>query len=319
MDPNPAPTRTTPPQTATSAAPRPTASTPPGTRITVTTQSRPSASRRPNTTSLSSSTSSISGQPSPSATPIDSAASKGGLSTPAIAGIAAAAGVLLLFVISVICCRKRRALIYAKTKPRHDPSRDPINPLDVLPPFQKDPNTPDSEPVAISLAALESSGQLQANRGNISNNGHTSPSNDPHQRAIINNNNNNNNTGFGSDRDGSVSQSEHSYHGQSHYGHNGSPTHGQHYSPAMGPQVGYGRGPPGSGNSSPTSNLGPASPPIYPQQQQQRPPHSPPFPGPGPNHNHRHQYQPPHPPQSNGARSPRTGSSSPNYREPPNF
>ena len=73
---------------------------------------------------------------SPSVTPIPDSSSSKALSTPAIAGIAAAGGLLLLFIVSVIFCKRRRAQRYAKRDhDKHDPSRDPINPNDVLPPL----------------------------------------------------------------------------------------------------------------------------------------------------------------------------------------
>ncbi|CAO3569478.1 unnamed protein product [Mortierella alpina] len=83
---------------------------------------------------LSSTLASGTPSPTPSSEP-DSA--KAGLSTPAIAGIAAAAGLILLFIISVFLCKRRRASVYAKRPDGYDPSRDPINPNDVLPPDNK--------------------------------------------------------------------------------------------------------------------------------------------------------------------------------------
>ncbi|KAG0353806.1 hypothetical protein BC939DRAFT_480773 [Gamsiella multidivaricata] len=59
-------------------------------------------------------------------------ASTGGLSTPAIAGIAVG-GLVVLFLLSIFLCKKRRAHMYAKRDYSHDPSRDPINPNDVFP------------------------------------------------------------------------------------------------------------------------------------------------------------------------------------------
>ncbi|KAF9939391.1 hypothetical protein BGZ65_010640 [Modicella reniformis] len=72
--------------------------------------------------------------PSPTAEP--STASKG-FSTAAIAGIGAAGGLIVLFILAIFLCKKRRAYVYAKRDFGHDSSRDPINPNDVLPPENK--------------------------------------------------------------------------------------------------------------------------------------------------------------------------------------
>ncbi|GJJ73288.1 hypothetical protein EMPS_05646 [Entomortierella parvispora] len=74
--------------------------------------------------------------PSAAPSPAHKSTSSGGLSTPAIAGIAAAGGLIILFIISVLICKRRRAQRYARRDHnKHDPSRDPINPNDVLPPL----------------------------------------------------------------------------------------------------------------------------------------------------------------------------------------
>ncbi|KAG0049112.1 hypothetical protein BGZ83_006030 [Gryganskiella cystojenkinii] len=83
----------------------------------------------------------------------DSSSSSKALSTPAIAGIAAAGGVILLFIISVIICKRRRAERYARRDhEKHDPSRDPINPNDVLPPLVRKPQFEDIDLAAYPLA-----------------------------------------------------------------------------------------------------------------------------------------------------------------------
>ncbi|KAG0036041.1 hypothetical protein BGZ82_004788 [Podila clonocystis] len=285
----------------------------------ITTSARP----RPTTSSRgSSNASSSSASPSSTATPEEASSSKGGLSTPAIAGIAAAGALLLLFVISVIFCKKRRSRIYANQKHTHDPSRDPINPLDVLPPLKKDPNTPDLEEVPISLAALQSA---------RSTGGRGPPSNGPNQPRYEDHSYGPEESGRGPggpggpagpggppssgpdyDREGSVVQSELSYRQTTR--RNDSPGFNQppqNYSPAMGPQ---GRGPPSNGSYSSMPGSGPTSPSAY---SNQRPLQSPPFPGPSPREQNQYQYQPSAP--GPGYRSPPMGPASPNYRAPPNF
>ncbi|KAG0359821.1 hypothetical protein BG005_000092 [Podila minutissima] len=299
----------------TTVRPRPTttAARPP------TTSARPRATTIPNRASTSTSSSSVS--PSSTAIPDEASSSKGGLSTPAIAGIAAAGALILLFAISVIFCKKRRSRIYANQKHTHDPSRDPINPLDVLPPLKKDPNTPDLEEVPISLAALQSA---------RSTGGRGPPGNGPNQPHYEDRSYGPEESGRGPrspggpggpggygpdyDREGSVVQSELSYRQTTRRndspGFNQTP---QNYSPTMGPQ---GRGPPnGSYSSMPGS--GPTSPSGYPNQ---HPPQSPPLPRPGhssPRQQNQYQYQPPAP--GPGYRSPPMGPASPNNRAPPNF
>ncbi|KAG0336392.1 hypothetical protein BG000_006613 [Podila horticola] len=308
--------------TTTTANPRPT-----------TTAARPTTtSARPRTTTSnrasSSSSSSSSVSPTSTTIPEDASSSKGGLSTPAIAGIAAAGALILLFVISAIFCKKRRSRIYANQKHTHDPSRDPINPLDVLPPLKKDPNTPELEEVPISLAALQSA---------RSTGGRGAPSNGPNQPHYEDHSSSPGESGRGPrspggsggpgglggppgygpdyDREGSVVQSELSYRQTTR--RNDSPGFNQpsqNYSPAMGPQ---GRGPPSNGSYSSMPGSGPTSPSVYPNQ---RPPQSPPFPGhghPSPRQQNQYQYQPPAP--GPGYRSPPMGPASPNHRAPPNF
>ncbi|KAG0068919.1 hypothetical protein BGZ93_002043 [Podila epicladia] len=290
-----------------------------------TTAARPSATTarpRPTTPNrASSSTSSSSVSPSSTPIPEEASSSKGGLPTAAIAGIAAAGALILLFAISVIFCKKRRTRIYANQKHTHDPSRDPINPLDVLPPLKKDPNTPDLEEVPISLAALQSA-RSAGGRGPPFN-GPNQPHYEDHSygpeepgRGPGGPSGPGGAPGYGPDydREGSVVQSELSYRQTTR--RNDSPGFNQppqNYSPAMGPQ---GRGPPnGSYSSMPGS--GPTSPSGYPNQ---RPPQSPPFPGPGPSsprQQNQYQYQPPAP--GPGYRSPPMGPASPNHRAPPNF
>ncbi|KAF9378607.1 hypothetical protein CPB97_009471 [Podila verticillata] len=317
--------------TTTAAKPKTTASAP---RPPITTSTRPrtTSSNRDN----SPSSSSLLVSPTSTATPEEASSSKSGLSTPAIAGIAAAGGLILLLVISVIFCKKRRRRIYANQKPSHDPSRDPINPLDVLPPLKKDPNTPDLEEVPISLAALQSA-RNPGGRGPPSNgppsNGpppNGPPPNGPNQPHFENNSYGPEEPGRGGmrspggppgplgspsygpdyDREGSVAQSELSYRQTTR--RNDSPGYNQppqNYSSAMGPQ---GRGPPSNGSYSSMPGSGPTSPSVYPNQHS---PHSPTFPGPGPSPR-QHQYQPPA--QGPGYRSPPMGPS-PNQRAPPNF
>ncbi|KAG0000665.1 hypothetical protein BGZ79_005623 [Entomortierella chlamydospora] len=91
--------------------------------------------------SSSASTSTISSSgtlgPSPSAQPESTNADKSGLSTPAIAGIAAAGGLIVLFILSIFICKKRRAHQYAKRDFGYDPNRDPIDPNDMFSPDNK--------------------------------------------------------------------------------------------------------------------------------------------------------------------------------------
>ncbi|KAF9116932.1 hypothetical protein BGX27_008080 [Mortierella sp. AM989] len=113
--PKPKPTETT------SKAPAPKPTTKP-----ITTTSKRTSSSATTVTTVTSGTSS----PSPLAQPeIDA---KGGLPTSAIAGIAAGS-LIILFILSVIICKKRRAHQYAKRNFGYDPSRDPIDPNEVYP------------------------------------------------------------------------------------------------------------------------------------------------------------------------------------------
>ncbi|KAI1315621.1 hypothetical protein EDD11_000573 [Mortierella claussenii] len=125
-----------PPATTTHPAPKPKPSKPkPTTAETTGPISGPpkhTSSTVPRSSSLNPSATSTTLDPSPTSTP-SPASSQNGLTTPAIAGIAAAGGLIVLFILSVIICKKRRARQYAKRNHGYDPSRDPINPNDVLP------------------------------------------------------------------------------------------------------------------------------------------------------------------------------------------
>ncbi|KAF9353859.1 hypothetical protein BGX26_008385 [Mortierella sp. AD094] len=95
------------------------------------------ASSPTSTSSSATSTSSGALGPSQSAQPNPTNTDKSGLSTPAIAGIAAAGGLIVLFILSILICKKRRSRQYAKRNFGHDPSRDPIDPNDMFPPDDK--------------------------------------------------------------------------------------------------------------------------------------------------------------------------------------
>ncbi|KAK3811785.1 MAG: hypothetical protein J3Q66DRAFT_348432 [Benniella sp.] len=86
---------------------------------------------------------SISGsiEASPTSQPNNNSSSNSSKGFPisATAGIAAAAGLIVLLIFTIVCCRMRRARSYSKRDFGHDPSRDPINPNDVLPPLEKNP------------------------------------------------------------------------------------------------------------------------------------------------------------------------------------
>ncbi|KAF9929750.1 hypothetical protein BGZ67_006162 [Mortierella alpina] len=129
--------------------PRPTATSVPARRTPTTAPTRANPTRANPT--LSSTLSSGTLSPTPSSEP-DSA--QAGLSTPAIAGIGAAVGLILLFIISVFLCKRRRASVYAKRPDGYDPSRDPIDPNDVLP--------PDNKPSQRTPTALESDSGFNA-------------------------------------------------------------------------------------------------------------------------------------------------------------
>ncbi|KAF9325093.1 hypothetical protein BGZ91_002585, partial [Linnemannia elongata] len=98
---------------------------------------------------------------SPSASPDASSSSgAGGLPVGAIAGIAAGGAVILMFIISIFVCKKRRARRYAARPDGHDPSRDPIDPNDVLPLDNKyDQRTPTlaHSSAGVAVGALSSS------------------------------------------------------------------------------------------------------------------------------------------------------------------
>ncbi|KAK3840966.1 MAG: hypothetical protein J3R72DRAFT_475850 [Linnemannia gamsii] len=88
----------------------------------------------------SSTTPTISPSPTPEA---DSSTAGGGLPVGAIAGIAAGGALILMFVVSIFVCKKRRARRYAARPDGHDSSRDPIDPSEVLPRDNKyDQRTP---------------------------------------------------------------------------------------------------------------------------------------------------------------------------------
>ncbi|KAF9581170.1 hypothetical protein BGW38_001918 [Lunasporangiospora selenospora] len=148
-------TTTKPKATATSRA----ATTTP--RSATTSSARP---KNPETSSLSNSSSASSSSLSPSPTVSAGASTSSGLSTPAIAGIAAAGGLILFFILSVILCKRRRRRIYEnRPDASNDRSRDPINPNDVLPPEnkynQRTPPLPDGDSGFISYPlALRSGG-----------------------------------------------------------------------------------------------------------------------------------------------------------------
>ncbi|KAF9435357.1 hypothetical protein BGZ76_006442 [Entomortierella beljakovae] len=118
------------PSTTAKATPTATKSTAP----TKATTSVNNSSKRP-TSTASSTTGTIS--PSPSST--DSTSSSG-LSTPAIAGIGAAGGLIVLFLLAILVCKKRRAHQYSKRNYGYDPSRDPIDPNVMYPVDNKSKN-----------------------------------------------------------------------------------------------------------------------------------------------------------------------------------
>ncbi|KAF9193875.1 hypothetical protein BGZ50_006929 [Haplosporangium sp. Z 11] len=139
MDPPPAATTTSKARPPTSKPTQPTTTT-----SKATTKRTPTSTKGPavsSSASVSSSPSTATGTLGPS--PTVGSDAKSGLSTPAVAGIAAAGGLILLFILSVFLCKKRRARIYAQRPDGHDPSRDPINPNDVFPTDNKfDQRTP---------------------------------------------------------------------------------------------------------------------------------------------------------------------------------
>ncbi|KAG9067583.1 hypothetical protein KI688_012368 [Linnemannia hyalina] len=106
--------------------------------------------------------------PSASASPDASSSSgAGGLPVAAIAGIAAGGAVILMFLISILVCKKRRSRRYASRPDGHDPSRDPIDPNDVLPFDNKyDQRTPTL--AHSSAAAGAAAGALSNSRGGTS-------------------------------------------------------------------------------------------------------------------------------------------------------
>ncbi|KAF8932176.1 hypothetical protein BGZ58_007195 [Dissophora ornata] len=137
------------------AAAKTTTTAKPKTTTTQTTTSAQSVTTKITSTSASlPSSTSATLQPTATTAPDTS---KGGLATPAIIGIAAAGAVLLLFVLSIVICKKRRAYLYAKRDSGHDPSRDPINPNDVLPletKYNQETPQDDSGFISFPLAAL---------------------------------------------------------------------------------------------------------------------------------------------------------------------
>ncbi|KAF9929045.1 hypothetical protein FBU30_001888 [Linnemannia zychae] len=123
MDPKPTTTPTPKPK------PPPTVK-PPVTPTTATPSKKPTATTAPRDSTTDSS-SSTAATISPTSAP-DASSSGGGLPVGAIAGIAAAGALILLFIVSIFVCKKRRARRYAARPSGYDPSRDPINPNDVL-------------------------------------------------------------------------------------------------------------------------------------------------------------------------------------------
>ncbi|KAF9137793.1 hypothetical protein BGX30_009882, partial [Mortierella sp. GBA39] len=97
--------------------------------------------------------------PSTSASPNASSSSgAGGLPVGAIAGIAAGGAVILMFLVSILICKKRRSRQYASRPDGHDPSRDPIDPNDVLPFDNKyDQRTPTLAHSSAAAGALSNS------------------------------------------------------------------------------------------------------------------------------------------------------------------
>ncbi|KAF9100975.1 hypothetical protein BGX29_006104 [Mortierella sp. GBA35] len=134
MDPNPTTTTTVAPK------PKPKPTTTAGQTSTATAPPKKPSSVI-NSNSASSSISATTATISPTASP--DASSSGGLPVGAIAGIAAGGALILMFILSIFVCKKRRVRQYAARPSGHDPSRDPIDPNEVLPPENKyDQRTP---------------------------------------------------------------------------------------------------------------------------------------------------------------------------------
>ncbi|KAG0236026.1 hypothetical protein BGX31_004085 [Mortierella sp. GBA43] len=75
--------------------------------------------------------------PSPAGTigsdPSTSSNSSKGSTNTTIIAVGSIVGAIVLFILAVFLCKKRRSHLYAKRDFGYDPSRDPINPNDVLP------------------------------------------------------------------------------------------------------------------------------------------------------------------------------------------
>ncbi|KAF9904512.1 hypothetical protein EC991_002620 [Linnemannia zychae] len=158
---DPKPTTTTP-----AVKPKPPAKTPTNPTTTTTPPKKTTTGGAVLPPSSSSTAPSI----SPSASPDAGSSSSGGLPVGAIAGIAAGGALILMFLVSIFVCKKRRARRYAARPDGHDPSRDPIDPNDVLPLDNKyDQRTPTLS--HSSAAAVGAAGAFSSNRSGNSRDG----------------------------------------------------------------------------------------------------------------------------------------------------
>ncbi|KAF9915066.1 hypothetical protein BX616_006979 [Lobosporangium transversale] len=118
-------------QTNAPAPPRRTTTAQPERPASSASRAAPSSSSNPRTSSISSFPRTTRPATPSSTSTIGEAQSDGPSS--ATIGIATAGGLVVLFILSIFLCRKYRSYRYSKRDFSYDPSRDPINPNDVLP------------------------------------------------------------------------------------------------------------------------------------------------------------------------------------------